>query len=722
VNLLVLGFVSLLAQVVLLRELSVAFYGVELAYLLALAVWMAGTAAGAAVRIRRRGTEVRRPVLPAEASGEERASSYEELASRHEERTAGLIAIAAVAVPLDIALVRASRLIAGAVPGAYLPLERQALVLVVAVAPLSFALGIAFRRAASSHVAAGGSLAGAYALETAGAAAAGVAATMAFRSGAQTLAAAIALSGVALGWAVLNRRGRGRRVATAVVLTAALAGAWWSGGLDATLTRWDHAGLAVTRDTPYARIALTRAGPQVSVFENDVLVADSESASGEELAHLVALQHPAPRRILLLGGTAEGLDRELVRHQPAVLDHIEQDAAMADLIRALLPGRAAPTIADPRAWLRTRSGYDLIILATGEPVSGRSNRFYTREFLDECARGLAPGGVLGLRLRTPANYLAPWALLRAASVARAVHGAFRFVEYLPGTETTVLASNSPLPSPDVVVERMATRAIEGRLVTAGYLRYLYTDDRREELREAFTHTTVPENRDARPIAYLFAAADWLSKFRPGLIGAGARVPAPEEATRLAPWLTLVVACAVLSLARRRTAWRRAALAFSAGAAGMLLETVVLLLYQSRQGALFDDLGALVTAFMAGSAAGAAAFAARPPGRAAARLLLTTLAIGGLTLAWRIRGGGVDSLLEAGFFLAAAGATVAALFARAGAPNRDESRVDAGRLYAADVVGGCVGCLAGGLVLIPLAGLDATALGVAALGALALIVA
>jgi len=48
-TLFLVGFLSLLAQVVLLRELNVAFYGIELAYLVALAAWLAGTAAGAAL-------------------------------------------------------------------------------------------------------------------------------------------------------------------------------------------------------------------------------------------------------------------------------------------------------------------------------------------------------------------------------------------------------------------------------------------------------------------------------------------------------------------------------------------------------------------------------------------------------------------------------------------------------------------------------------------------
>jgi spermidine synthase len=718
VTLFVLGFVSLFAQVVLLRELSVSFYGVEVAYVLALAAWMAGTAAGAACLGRARA----------------QPSAFES----RPRRAAWLVALGGALAPLDVAWLRASRLLAGGVRGAYLPIEQQVLLLLAALVPLSFAFGVAFQWAVREGAASRGRLARAYALETAGAAVAGAVATLAFRFGAQTLGMAVALAGLSVAWLLSWDRGPLARAAGAGVLAAALTAAWLSGPLDLWLTGWNHPGLAASRDTPYGRVTLARAASQVSVFENDVLTADSESASGEELAHLVALQHPHPQRVLLLGGTAEGIDRELARHHPALLDQVEQDEAMVRAVRSLLPDRRTPSIADPRAWLRGHGRYDVIVVATAEPVSGQSNRFYTREFFDECARQLAPDGVVGFRLSTPANYLAPWAVLRAASVARALAGAFRFVDFLPGTTTIVIASASPLPEPGTLVERLTARDLAARLVTPGYLRYLYADDRRREMHAVLGASAAPENRDVRPIAYLYSAAAWLSKFRPGLIGVGAHVPAPDvDKANVAPgsspapgarrsrssWL---VAClllvAVFAAARLRPAPRRAALAAAAGLAGMILETLVLLLYQARQGVLFDDIGLLMTAFMGGSAVGAAAIGRTRANRWAGPALLVLLAAGSAVLAWSVERGTGSSLVGAAALLAATGAVVAGLFGCAAATIREGQAASMGRLYAADVLGGCLGCVAAGLALVPLAGLGASALVVSALALAALVVA
>ncbi len=58
VSLFLTGFVSLIGQIVLLRELNVAFFGVELIYLIALGVWLLLTALGT-IAVRRRASPSR---------------------------------------------------------------------------------------------------------------------------------------------------------------------------------------------------------------------------------------------------------------------------------------------------------------------------------------------------------------------------------------------------------------------------------------------------------------------------------------------------------------------------------------------------------------------------------------------------------------------------------------------------------------------------------------
>ena len=715
-RLFLVGLLALLCQVVLLRELNVAFYGVELVYAVALAAWMAGGAAGAALLPRRFGA----------TSG----------------RLSWLLAAAALALPAEVAVIRVSRLALGGVPGAYLPFEDQIIVLAASVLPASLALGVAFRWAAELAAVQGRSLAWAYAVESAGAGVGAAGATISFALGVQTFTLAVLVSGLIPVVCLASAGGRpsstGRHGALllALLLLTAVA-TFLTPGLDLRMTAWSHPSVVESRDSAYARITAASAGNQTAVFVDDVLVYESETAHQEELAHIAALQHPAPRRILLLGGSVEHLDRELRQHRPERLDVVEMDAVYVDVAGRRRPSGSTIVTDDPRAFLRRPGQYDLIVVAMPQPTSGQSNRFYTAEFFAECRSRLARGGIVAFTLDMPENVLTPLASLRAASILAAARSVFPFVAILPGASAVVTASQEPLPAAaDVLIERWHTRGLATRLVTPAYLRYLFENDRREALRRLLADGTAP-NSDARPIAYQVAAATWLAKFFPGLLGIGDRgaaafapgASATEEDPRYAlpRYLLLATAVVVFALARWTRGVRAALLAGVAGFSGMVLETVLLLAYQARSGALYERLGVLLTAFMAGLSVGAWSVGRLlsrsrrgfPVRRVTAALLATAAVLGALTVAL-LATGAAQGLVFTGMMLFAVGLTVAGVFACAGVSTAIGGSASPGRLYGADLAGGALGSLIAGLALVPMAGLVPTAWLVVGLSVMALL--
>ncbi len=115
--LLAAGALSMMAQVVVLRELVAALYGVELLYVLALGCWLAGTALGSA-------------------------------AGRHVPATAGAGIAGCIAlglmVPLEVAVIRAAGPSAGAVTGAYLSFPVQLAWIAAATVPPAALCGLLF--------------------------------------------------------------------------------------------------------------------------------------------------------------------------------------------------------------------------------------------------------------------------------------------------------------------------------------------------------------------------------------------------------------------------------------------------------------------------------------------------------------------------------------------------------------------------------------------------
>ena len=767
---------------ILLRELSAAFYGVDLIYLLALGAWLLWTAAGALVG--------RRVLHPSAA------------------RVAAVLVATGVVVPLDVALIRRLRLLLGGVPGAFLPLPTQLAASAVCLLPASILLGVLFQWAAKRYLTfpcrdqasgiGGGlrtsdfglrtsdskkSLARAYAIESVGGVAGGLATTLTLHWRLPNVALALATGALAfvaaaaptvIGGKRRQRRDSGNRgtrlqpcdspgarvvsiIALVGLLLCLLAG-WQARRLDRWMTSWNHPDVVESLDSPYGRITVAQRAGQVSAYENDALAFDSEGTGPEEFAHLSLLQHGAPRRVLLVAGATAGLLADIAQHHPERIDDVELDAGAVDLLARRLPGlrqslslpavhlvfddpRRAMTACVPGSGIDCGNGYDVIVVAAAEPASAQANRFFTREFFRLCAAHLRPGGVVSFRLASIENLWTPPLVARTGSIYVALREVFGHVVVLPGSTNIVLASASPLVrDPQVLAERLAQRAIRTRLVTARYVRYLYSNDRFAELEARLARSHAKANTDANAASYQATSLFWLSKFVPSL----ARLdlaPVAQAYGWSAPrsWLLLAIATACALVWRRRGWPHRTALVGIAAFAGMMLETLLLLHYQLKHGVVFQDLGVLLMSVMAGLASGAWMVDRGVGARQAVRLersFLVVLVFLALAVSASVATGYGTGSVPIAIMLFATGVSVAGVFACAsladprgadvGRPTSPTHPVDqlslVSPLYAADVFGGCLGSVAASLVLIPLLGLPLTAEWAAALAGVALLLA
>jgi spermidine synthase len=709
--LLSVGFVSILAQVVLLRELNVAFFGVELIYIIAIAVWLLSTGVGALMRGRS-------PVSHA--------------------RVSRLFIWFSFLLLAEVVAARSMRWIAGAIPGTFLPFGVQIAALAAAIVPVGMLLGTLFRRAAALYIsgAPDRTLARAYAIESAGGLLGGFLSTLSLAAGLQNFVVAVACGGAALVtvlFAGRHDRGKGRTRAEALAgLALLLAVGAASPRIDQALTRLSHPSLVASRDSPYGRVTVTSRGGQFVVYENDAIAYETESVSAEEIVHIAAANLKDIDRVLVLGGGLEGTAAEIAKYAPRRVDVVELNPVIVSLSERHLPAgyRAALGlngvslhIEDPRRFAaRTPDVYDLILIGAADPASGQTNRFFTREFFAECARVLSPGGVVALRLMSSENVWTPLLSYRNASIVKALEEVFEDAVVLPGTTNVIIASNRTLSRDTALLGgRLRDGGVETRLVTPAYIEYLYTNDRFGEIDRRLSETPVASNTDTRPVCYRYSGLIWLSKFFPSLIAAD--VGSPDLASGLGASVVVSLAAlagAVVAFFRRAVRFRRAALAALAGFVGMALETVMILHYQVESGVLYQNLGILLMALMAGLAAGAAtvpwlARARRHNSSSLNRICGLALA-GGFSLlsilsVGFLRADAATGLWTVSFLLLLCGFLVAGVFAYAsliGASSTSDQSAMIGPLYASDLLGGCAGSIVCCIFLIPFAGMEQTA--------------
>ena len=314
----------------------------------------------------------------------------------------------------------------------------------------------------------GRTVAAAYAIESAGGIAGGLLSSLGLHWGVQNFALALIGSLIAAAAPLLITAGakRSRSTLPAIALCGIfLLCIYHAPALDEMMTRWNHPSLLQSKDSPYGRISITEREEQLSVFLNDALAFETEGTEAEHFAHLAALQHPRPGRILILGGGIEGTVAEVLKHGPAAVDSVEVDPALIGTVRDhLSPQRQEPLgkpgvriiTDDPRRFLQAADGrYDLILIGMPEPSSGQANRFYTLEFFQLCRDQLKPDGIVALRLQAAENRWTPQMTERALSIRGALFSVFGNVLIIPGDTDVVTASLVSLPSdPEILIDRL----------------------------------------------------------------------------------------------------------------------------------------------------------------------------------------------------------------------------------------------------------------------------
>lgn len=766
---LVMGLTALVAQVVLTRELLALFYGNELSIALVLAIWLIVVAFGSGAGAR----------LARSARSAERSLGWSQL----------VIAALLPASLLVARLVHPGDLTPGQVlgPGAMLLASLETMAAVCLAVGLQFALAARAAAVPGAHrceaklprAGVGGRLpereglpaspvsavAAVYSLEAAGAVIGGLVfhLWLARQAGPLLALALLGLLNLAsAAWLLCRGPARGNRhclprppagdLAAAPSLrglpTLALV-CLLGVGLLALVTRNHQAELASLRasprwsglnpvafaSSPYGAVVITGRQGQLSFFQSGVLLFTSQDEYANEVAvHLPLLEHPSPRRVLVIGGALAGVAGEVLKHPVSQLDCVELDPRVAELARRLLPAPLLRALRDPRLHLHigdgrlfvraARARYDVIMVNLPDPTTAALNRFYTQEFFREAKHALAPDGILAIRLTGSEVQLTSGLLLAAASTDRTIASVFPERLLVPGERMLFLAASEPrLLTSDwrLLSQRLARREVSTSFVNDAWLRDSLLPLRADLTRQAIsTAATARLNTDLNPISYYYQTRVWLDQLSPGMAKSAGFV------SHLPVWWVpapVALAAVLLALARGRRRKQLAVLLATVvmGAFGLVVEVLGLLAYQSARGYLYQALAGLVAAFMAGLAVGAALMGSRGSLRPALGRLLIAALVTAIAICLLLPGflraviaTPTAAPVALGMVLFLSGSLVGATFPIVTALYGREGEAPAagGALYAADLVGSAGAALVAGVIAVPLLGVAGVSLATA----------
>ncbi|MCU0243336.1 MAG: hypothetical protein MUE80_01000 [Acidobacteria bacterium] len=696
-----LGFLAASLQIYLLREFAAAFTGNELTFGLVLGSWLLWGGIGSLVRPGR-------PEAGAPA------------------RLARLYGAAIVLFYAALTLLRFSHKLLGLLPSETAGLAPAFGFALVLAGLLSFPLGRAFVLNARL---ADGDVAKTYVLESAGAAAAGLAVQLLLVPRLSNWQGAAMAGGAAALMALLALRPRraAAPLAAALVLSAGLALA----DRTALEAAWRPFELVDAEDSPYGQLVVVRAADQVTLYDNGLAVfSRPDPGAAEDAVHFALLQRETAGRILLIGGAAGGAVEEVLKYPGATVDGVELDPAVLRLARRHLPAAASAALDGPRVRLFARDGrdfleraagpYDAVLLGLPDPATTQVNRYYTREFFTSVKAKLGPGGVLGFALTGGENYLGEATARLLASVVRALEEVFPGgVRLVPGDRVVILASEGPLTLDAAALSARLDRiGLSTTYVSPAMLPFRLDPGRIERLNRTLASVgrEAGANRDLVPVSTYFQAQLWASQFAGpgrGILDAAAEA-GPFWLLDL-PLVAAAVVLLVLALAWRRAPSRSLVPVAVMGFTTIVVEVCLFIAFQANFGSVYGQVPLLLAAFMAGLVAGGAlGRRRRRPGRADLPLVQAGFVLLLAATPATLRGTGGEVLtfgllglfgLLGGFLFVAANRIVA------------QERPHPGLAYGVDLVASFAGAVLAAALFIPLFGIPALILRLAFLNAL-----
>lgn len=482
-----LGFISLGAQIILIREFLKVFGGNELVAGIVLSTWMLLTATGAWL------------------------GRYRPLASKKWRSLLipiTLLALFPVFIPIELAWLRVSLFMPGVAIGMVEMLAITAFVLF----PFSLLNGALYTKLGYAlwGESKGTPPATAYTAESLGAVVAGGAVNFllvvlfdAYLS--LLLISACFLLLVAMA-ALLGSPVR-MAVFTGFMALALIVGLVWVDARTLPVNlRFPEQRVISRVETPYGEVVVTFGDHQLNFYENGLpLFSTGNVISNEEHAHFALSQQRKRSSILVIAGGYSGILPEILKHNPRSIDYVELNPALSNITGRyfyhVLPSLVTIHNMDPRRFIQTTTKrYDVVLVNMPEPSSLQLNRFYTTEFLSQLQHVLNPGAVVSYSLPTSNDYVSYNAAKLNGTLFSTLKSHFAHVIIAPASRNFFIASSKPLPGNYL-------RELEQKAIQTEYVnRYYFSADQMEEraagLMDAMKGPTM-RNHDYHPVAFFY---------------------------------------------------------------------------------------------------------------------------------------------------------------------------------------------------------------------------
>ncbi len=526
--------------------------------------------------------------------------------------------------------------------------------------------------------------------------------------------------------------------------------------------QWHNQNVVYYHNSKYENITVTKSNNQYSFFLNgipSITIPIPDIASIEDFVHLPMLSHHNPEKVLIIGEGVGGVIESILKHPVKKIDYVELDPDLIKTVemfstplikRELNNNKVNVIYKDGRLFTNeTKEKYDIVFIGFSLPVDLQINRLFTLDFFKLVKEKLRDKGILVLSLPGSLSYLNE-ALKRVnACILNTLKQVYPFVKVIPGDSNIFLASfNKQVENinTQILSYRIKDRNIDTNLLVPGYLNYKLSLSYKEWFYSEIAKVKTMVNRDFKPIGVFYSLAYWNDIFSPYMNYFFEWVQIHNV---LLIYILLCFFMLILIifyfknrilLSKREItkfpfrfyALSKASIPYAiitTGFAGMIFDIMLIFIFQALYGYVYYWMGILIAMFMTGTAMGAYWVNSKiKEKRKTVKLLLkmevsliiftVILPLTFIFLSYNFYGNLIFFKIVFVILCFVSGIIIGMEFPLANRlhlkltkKEREKGIVSgtAGLLYGCDLFGGWIGGIIGGVVLLPVLGLIATSL-------------
>lgn len=339
------------------------------------------------------------------------------------------------------------------------------------------------------------------------------------------------------------------------------------------------------KDTSFGKIVVTKTSNQYNFYENgNFLYTNNNTIQNEESVHYAMSQHAHPENVLLISGGASGMLHEILKYNIKSVDYIDQNKNLievAELYTSNIIRQENINIIhnDARLFLKKKSEkkYDIVLISLPDPTSVQINRYFTLEFFEELRVHLNEFAIVSISLSSVSGYLGEQSKNINSSIYSTLKLFFQNVTIIPGGKNYFIASDGHLST-------AIASLIEEKKIKNEYVNYFYLEDtlisKESKMLEDVISEDIIINNDFKPVVYYFQLQYWLSYFKINYL----------------TFFAILFTISVLIIIRLN--YLNFGL-FVTGFTASSLELILIIAFQVIYGYTYQMMGIIITFFMAG---------------------------------------------------------------------------------------------------------------------------